>query len=230
MKSIFKSTLVLTALLLTFSTVEAQTDYYKFEGYGGYSYMNLNRGIDPDEFNDDFSDTPQNRVNAHGFNGSVTYNFSRFVGAKFDVTLHSYGEDFDAILTVNPPPPNQQPQRFKTSQNVYQYMGGVQIKDNAKEGAVFKPWAHALIGVADQHFSIDQSNGNRLVDINSTDWAFKFGGGLDIRIHKNIDVRAIGFDWNPIIRGDFDTNSSFGTIDGVLQNNWLLNFGVAFHF
>jgi opacity protein-like surface antigen len=229
MKEIIKSTFVLMALLLAISTVSAQGEYYKFEGFGGYSYMSLNRGIEDDEFNDDFSDFPSNRVDSHGFNGSFTYNFSRYVGAKFDVTLHSFGEDFNSILSVNPPPPNQIVQTFKTSQNTYQYMGGVQVKDNSRDGGVFKPWAHALVGVADQHYSIDQSDGNRLLDINSTDWAFKFGGGLDIKVHKNIDIRAIGIDWNPVWRGDVETNGRFGTVNGTLQNNWLLNFGIVIH-
>src|SRR3954454_1580027 len=91
--------------LLTVSSALSQSDYYKLEGMGGYSYMNLNRGVDPDEINDNFTDTPFNRVNAHGFNGSVTYNFTRYIGAKFDLTLHAHGEDFTSTLTVNPPPP-----------------------------------------------------------------------------------------------------------------------------
>jgi opacity protein-like surface antigen len=108
-------------------------------------------------------------------------------------------------------------------------MGGIQIKDNSKEGSIFKPWAHALIGVADQNYSIEQSDGNRLLDIDATDWAMKFGGGLDIKVHKNIDIRAIGFDWNPINRGAFDSIGQFGTINGGWQNNWLVNFGIVIH-
>jgi hypothetical protein len=227
MKAMITGTFVLAVLMFGISTVNAQTERNKFELFGGYSYMNLNRGFDADEFDDDFSDFPANRVNAHGFNGSVTYNVTRYVGIKGDLTLHSYGEDFNSILIVNPPVNTSQ--TFKTSQNIYQYMGGLQIKDNAKEGSKFRPFAHALIGVADQHFSIDQSNGTRLLDLNSTDWAMKFGGGVDIKIHKNIDIRAIGFDWNPIVRGDMNVGGRFGTVNGVLQNNWLLNFGVVIH-
>ncbi len=92
------STFILAVLMFAVSTATAQSENYKFEAFAGYSYMNLNRGVDPDEFNDDFSDFPANRVNAHGFNGSVNYNFNRWVGVKFDLTLHSYGEDFPAIL------------------------------------------------------------------------------------------------------------------------------------
>src|SRR3982751_2173649 len=96
----FAVTLILTVLAV--SSAFAQDDYYKLEGMGGYSYMNLNRGIDPGEIDDNFSDTPFNRVHAHGFNGSIDYNFTRFIGAKFDLTLHTHGEDFTSTLFVNP--------------------------------------------------------------------------------------------------------------------------------
>ena len=232
MNTLFRSMFTLAVLMFAFTSIQAQDEIYRLEGFGGYSYMNLNRGFDPDEFDDDFSDTRFNRVNAHGFNGSITYNFTRYLGAKFDLTLHSHGEDFDSVLSVNPFPPGQPgPGTFKTSQNVYQYMGGIQVKDNRKDGPTFKPFGHALLGVSDQHFSIDQTApvNARLIDVNSTDFAMKFGGGLDWKIHKNFDVRLIQADWNPIVRGDLETTGRFGTIESVLQNNWLLTFGVVIH-
>src|SRR5215467_2115193 len=192
MNKLLKISLILAVSMFGFSLVHAQGqghDFYKWEFFGGYSYMNLNRGFDPDEFNDSFSDFPANRVNAHGFNGSITYNFRRFIGAKFDLTLHSHGEDFTSgfnIPVVNPPVFT--PGTFKTSQNVYQYMGGIQIKDNSKEGPKLKPWAHILGGISDQHFSLDRTapTSAQLFKVNSTDFAMKLGGGLDIAVHKHI--------------------------------------------
>jgi opacity protein-like surface antigen len=234
MNKLLKGVLSVAVLMFGITAVVAQDDRVKWEGYAGYSYMNLNRGIDADEFDDDLGDTPANRVNAHGFNGSITYNFSRFVGAKFDLTLHSHGEDFAGIAVVNPLPTVVAggvgtPAVFKTSQNVYQYMGGIQIKDNNKDGAKFKPWAHLLLGIADQHFSVDQTSPTnvRIFDVNSTDWAMKFGGGLDYQVHKNVDIRFIQFDWNPIWRGDQDFGPNIGVVNGVMQNNWLIGFGVV---
>ena len=232
MKNLFKGALIVTVVMFGMTAVFAQSEIIKWEGQAGYSYMNLNRGIDADEFDDDLGDTPANRVNAHGFNGSITYNFHRFVGAKFDLTLHSHGEDFDGVAVVNPLRPTGiigPPAVFKTSQNVYQYMGGIQIKDNQKDGPKFRPWAHILLGIADQHFSIDQTSPTnvRIFDVNSTDWAMKFGGGLDWEVHKNVDVRLIQFDWNPIFRGDQDFGPNIGVVNGVMQNNWLVGVGVV---
>jgi len=232
MKIIFRAAFAVAITFFAFTSIKAQSDYHKFEAMGGYSYMNLNRGVDPDEINDNFSDTPFNRVNAHGFNGSLNYNFRRFWGVKFDVTLHSHGEDVTSTLTVNPPPPGGNGAgTFKTSQNVYQFMGGIQIKDNKTEGSKVRPFAHILMGVADQHFSVDRTApvNVRLIDINSTDFAMKFGGGVDIGLSKNIALRAIQFDWNPIFRGNVNLGNGLGQSGSALQNNWLLTFGVVIH-
>ena len=213
------------------TAVFAQDERVKWEGYAGYSYMNLNRGIDADEFDDDLGDTPQNRVNAHGFNGSLTYNFHRYVGAKFDLTLHSYGEDFTFPLVPTPVLVGGGTSSLtaKVSQNVYQYMGGIQIKDNNRNSK-FKPWAHILMGVADQHFSAEETSpgSGTIFDVNSTDWAMKFGGGLDYEVHRNVDIRFIQFDWNPIFRGDQDFGPNIGVVNGTMQNNWLIGVGVVF--
>lgn len=228
MKKLYSGALCIAVLLFGVAAVAAQDERVKWEGYAGYSYMNLNRGIDADEFDDDLGDTPANRVNAHGFNGSLTYNFHRYVGAKFDLTLHSHGEDFTGFLEPTPTLGVGTPITFKTSQNVYQYLGGIQIKDNNR-GPKFRPWAHILLGIADQHFSIDETapTNTRIFDVNSTDWAMKFGGGLDYEVHRNVDIRFIQFDWNPIWRGDQDFGPNIGVVNGVMQNNWLIGFGVV---
>jgi opacity protein-like surface antigen len=225
MNTFFKFMVVAIILIFASSVIRAQDEYYKFEGFGGYSYMNLDRGVELDEF----SEFGQNRVNSHGFNGSVTFNFRRYWGAKFDVSLHSHGEDFPSVLQINPGPPSQG--IFKVSQNDYQYMGGVQFKDNSKDGPKFKPFAHVLLGVADQKFSIDRTSPDnvRLADVHSTDFAMKFGAGIDLKVAKNIDVRVIQFDFNPIWRGKTDFGPNFGVVDGVVRTNFMLTFGVAFH-
>lgn len=218
--------LILTASLLT---AYGQDDYYKWEGFGGYTYMNLDRGIDIDAR---FPNSNQNRVHSHGFNGSIDYNFHRWWGAKFDVTLNTHGEDFQAVLTTNPPPPTLPPPgTFKVSQSDYQFMGGVQVKDNRRDGPRFKPFGHVLAGVAEQHFSLDQTApiNTQLFKETKAGFAMKFGGGIDIKVANHIDARVIQFDYNPIWRGSTNFGFPLGQQDGVVRNNWLLTFGVAFH-
>ena len=210
--------------LATSSVMAQDNDRYKWEFYGGYSYMNLNRGFDADEFDDNLGDFPGNRVNAHGIELGVNYNFRRFLGAKFVYTRHAHSQD------VQP--------GFKLEQKVGQFMGGIQIKDNKKDGPKLKPFAHLLFGGAQQSFQGEgvpiiatptRPEGGEVIafDINSTDFAMRFGGGLDLKVHKNVDIRLIQFDWNPIFRGDRDTQ--FGVFPSVMQNNLMVGFGVVLH-
>ena len=225
MNTFFKGFFVAAFLIFSAASVLAQNDdYYKIEGFGGYSYMNLDRAV---ELND-LPDFDGNRVNSHGFNGSATYNFTRYWGAKFDVSLHTYGEDFESRqITTNPP--QVIPGVFKTSQSDYQFMGGIQYKDNSKEGPKFKPFAHVLLGVAHQSLTLERTapTSGSLVDLSFNDFAMKFGGGLDIKIHKNVDVRVFQFDLNPIWRGEKTT--ALGPLDNGVRSNYMITFGVAFH-
>jgi hypothetical protein len=218
--------------MFAFSAVYAQKDDYKWEGFVGYSYMNLNRGIDPSEVNSEITNFPGNRVNAHGFNGSIVYNFHRYVGAKFDLTFAKHGEDFTSPLQISAPPlPPIPSATLKSSQDVEQYLFGIQIKDNKIGSQKLKPFAHILGGVAHEKFVIEETAPGALtiVDNGANDFAMKLGGGLDLRVHKNIDIRLIQFDWNPISRSDITVGGRIGTIGSVLQNNYLFTWGVAFH-
>ncbi len=82
------------------SLASAQDDYHKVEVFGGYSYNSADR-IAGSEFTtstvgSQFSSGK--RKGFQGFDTSVTYNFSRYVGAKFDFSGH-YGESTGIIYT-----------------------------------------------------------------------------------------------------------------------------------
>lgn len=226
MISAFRVICAVAVFTFSISLTFAQDDVYRLEGFGGYSYMNLDRAVELDQF----SNGNFNRVHSHGFNGSVTYNFSRYWGAKFDLTLHTHGEDFQSNLVVNPLATVTNG-TFKTSQSDYQYMGGVQIKDNKREGPRFKPFAHVLAGISDQHFSIDETSPAdiQLVKLSKTGFGMKFGGGIDYKLTKNLDARIIQFDFNPIWRGSTNFGTNFGSVDSAVRTNWLLTFGIAVH-
>ncbi len=203
----------------------AQDDYHKVEVYGGYSYGSIDR-IAGSEFTSTFEGTSTiapggKRRGYNGFEASVTYNFSRYVGAKFDVSGHYRGapcpspETFDCSFTripsfvvVNPGAGGTfivEPVRFNPRQTSYNFLGGVQIKDNSKDKRI-KPFAHALLGMARQTLKDEgipdnsvltiSSIGSNKVTNNGFSWAL--GGGLDIRVHRRFDIRVIQFDYNPV--------------------------------
>jgi len=105
-------------------------------------------------------------------------------------------------------------------------MGGVQIKDNSKETR-FKPYAHVLAGGARQTVEFSSPDFVDTFDVNDTNFAMKFGGGIDVRVHPRVDLRVVEFNYNPIFRGDITLDDE--VFQGRTQHNFTVGFGVAIH-
>ena len=134
-----------------------------------------------------FRATGGGTVGFNGFEAAVTANVTRLVGLKFDLSGH-YRSDFGARVSV------------------YNYLGGVQLKNNSR-GARFKPFVHALAGGARIGGGGFSSNGFSAV----------LGAGLDVRAGRRVDVRVIQADYN-LLR--------FG---GGSGHNFRLGAGLVFH-
>ena len=222
-----------TLLLLCATAVFAQDDYKKWEFFGGYSALQFDN-IGGDTGNPNVDDILSGRNTLRGFELAVTRNFHRYVGAKFDYSLHLREDNFSRPAgsgTVD-----------STIQN---FLGGIQIKNNDEDGPRFKPFAHALFGVAVQKVDVDSPQlvslfGINDFHVNETSFAMAFGGGVDIRLNHRIDVRAGQVDWNIINRGDqqtgivlvptpFQTVGSPFVIPGTRQDNLRLSIGIVIH-
>ena len=112
-------------------------DYKKVEFFVGYSNGQVDTGVDSGNSAVDFF---RDRENFNGVNGSGVYNFSRYLGVKGDVsaTYNSKsisGDTGGANVS------------FKNDNSLYNFLGGVQVKDNSNDG-VFKPFGHVLVGAA----------------------------------------------------------------------------------
>jgi len=206
-------------------SISAQTssDINRFEGYVGYSPMGLDTGLDSSDFDFDptIADGLDKYTFAHGINASVTANFTKYIGAKFDFSTHRKSEDSDF-----------DGETLKETFRVNQFLGGLQFKNNSKEGPRFKPFAHVLAGVARQTdkvsgAAVQDFTGENEISVSASDFAMVFGGGIDIKATKNIDIRAFQIDYNPIFRGDHDF---FGeTLPSGTQHNVRFSFGIVFH-
>lgn len=146
----------------------------------------------------------------HGVNIDAGYNFSRYVGAKADFSYHQKSQDFSGPVvgggTVN------------IDAKLTQFMGGIKLQDNATETKV-RPFAQALIGIG--RVSVDASGtvpGLPNFNDSETGLAAAVGGGLDIRLHRNVDFRAIKVEYNPV------------RIEGETGNNIRLGIGLNFRF
>ena len=204
---------ILTGLVIfaCASLVNAQSDdYKKFEFYAGYSH-NLRDPIIDD------GDLVPRWVHFNGFNTSITGNLSRHVGVKFD---------FSGYYKTTITPFGSIARGATINSQVYNYLGGIQVKNNSSE-KVFKPFAHALVGVAQARSRVRISNEVCTAilpslcrpDFTETETVFAgaFGGGLDIRLTNRIDLRVVQFDYNPT--RFFDST----------QHNTRVGIGVVFH-
>jgi opacity protein-like surface antigen len=137
-----------------------------------------------------------------GFTASGTYNFSRFVGAKVDFSYHANNRT-GRVGTRN----------FAVKERLTNYLVGIQVKDNAKEGTRFKPFAHALIGFSRSSTRLQDCSGFGTpcpTSLNQRRYGLTYGGGagLDIKISEKITVRAIQVDY---LRGKVADGLRFST-------------------
>ena len=103
-----------------------------------------------------------------GFMFSGTSNFSDFAGVKVEGSFTS-----------------------RSGLSAGTTMGGIQIKDNKKEGSAVRPFVHVLGGwVRYTGFGV------------SNNFGMAFGGGVDIKVSDRISIRA----------GQVDYRRSFGSV------------------
>ncbi len=209
-KFLFLAILMVSCASMAF----AQTsDYNKFEFYGGYSHNRVDTGIEDSE--PQLDDIVDEREGFHGLNTSVTGNLNRYFGLKADFAGHFKRKTFP-IGTA----------RVDIDSTILNFLGGVQVKDNSKETR-FKPFMHALAGVARARNQADFSNDVCIAvfpspcpqDFSDSDTGFAavLGGGLDIRASRRIDIRAFQFDYNPT------------RVFDATQHNFRIGVGIVIH-
>ena len=224
--------LSLAVLLIIVSPAAfAQSDYTRWEIFAGYSALHFdNLGGETD--NAIVNEVLGEKNTLRGFNAAVTGNFHKYFGAKFDYSLHLREDNFSRPAGSG-----------TIDTTVQNFLGGIQIKNNLEDGPTFKPFAHALFGVATQKIDIDSPQlgpifGISDFSVNETSFAVAVGGGIDIKVNSRIDIRAIQIDWNMINRGDQQTGivlvptpfQTVGTpffIPGTRQDNLRLSVGVV---
>jgi hypothetical protein len=210
-----KTILIGTLILACASAAAAQSDNYKrWDIFGGFSHNRIDTGIGDDDVDlDDFIDE---REGFNGWNASASLN-GRYVGFKFDVSGHYKSRSLPIFSIQN---------AIDINSSVYNFLGGVQIKDNSSE-KTFKPFAHALVGVAHARNRVRISQSGCVAILPSpcpnpftetdTGLAGAVGGGLDIRAGDRFDIRVIQVDYNPTRL--FDST----------QHNFRFGVGVVFH-
>lgn len=226
-------TITMLVIALAPAAFAQSDDYRKIEFFGGYSTMFFDN-LGGDTGNAAIDDQLGGRDNLRGFNVALGYNFHRHFGVKFDYSLHLREDNFTR--------PGGSGTIDTSVQNV---LGGLQLKNNNTDSPTFKPFAHALFGVAVQKIDVDSPNlpaifGVNDFHVNETSFAMAFGGGIDIKINDRFDARVIQADWNIIRRGDqqlgivlvptpFQTVGQPFILPNTRQDNLRLSFGIVIH-
>lgn len=236
--------LLFISLSASVALAQNSDDYEKVEFYGGYSRASVQpNGKSATAFGTTFEPCSSGATNIigknfqtffcqrHGYNGfdtSITYNFKRYFGIKTNLTGHyitiPFVDTFDGTAETN-----------TVTEHIYNFLGGVQVKDNSK-AARFKPFTHALAGVARNSRKEVNTSPIPLDNFTNrskvTSFAMKFGGGLDVRVHRRIDLRLVEFDYNPIFTRDYIVSGNpFDVIHtkSKTAHNFTVGFGIAFH-
>jgi len=153
--------------------------------------------INKGEFFGGFMHKRTEGIGLNGINVAGTYNFHKYLGIKGDF---SWGTGSPADV------PSVESYSLTT------YMGGIQIKDNSKDGSMVKPFAHVLLGIQREKISY---NLTEVVYASSSGFSMAIGGGIDIKVSDRVSIRAIQYDYNPVWRDGNrgDTNRfSFGVV------------------
>lgn len=208
-----------------FAFAQSSDDFHKGEFSAGFSHNQVDTGISDSDFSTNGSNNSSNKFfsKRQGFNGvefSGVGNISRYVGIKGDFSAN--------YKTYTVDTPGFAPSQFKVKASLYNVLGGVQIKDNARDGSRFRPFAHVLAGFANGRTKFDNSftSGSfcqqagidcRDSSVSETGFAAAIGGGIDIKANDRFSIRAIQIDYNPTRLG------------GSTQNNVRFGFGVVLH-
>lgn len=209
--------LVVTLALASVSAFAQFRDYKKGEFFVGYSNNQVDTGVSP---NDDFSDLVGERETFHGFETAGVYNFSRYVGVKGSISGTYNNKSYAFTVPIDPDGTGQV--SFDTNNSLYNFLGGLQFKDNSSEARV-KPFAHAMIGAGHGRVKVKNLICDTDVDCagfsgttSETGFSAALGGGIDIKLGNRVDLRLIQVDYNPI------------RFDNATTHNVRFGFGFVF--
>lgn len=137
-------------------------------------------------------------LNLYGWNGAVTENLNSWFGGTADFS------GFYGRQTQPGTPP------VEVNVSAHTFMFGPRF--TFRKAGAFTPFAHALLG------GIRASQGYIGISQDATKFAAAFGGGIDIKVHKNVAIR--------VVQAEYLVTPFFG----LRQDNIRLTAGVVLRF
>lgn len=162
------SALCLMIVMSVSAMAQSTDEYKKAEFFVGYSNGQTDTGVDSDTNTDAFLD----RSTFHGFNVSAVANVNRYFSIKGDVSGTYRSDDVSFALIFGGTTQNT---TFRANRSLYNFLGGVQVKDNAST-ARLKPFGYALVGAG--HARIKVKNLSCSTGINCSGFYERFGNWI----------------------------------------------------
>jgi opacity protein-like surface antigen len=187
---------ILSIALLGTLALSAQSsgDYKKLEVSAVYTQADLKFKKYEDDFrlrsNPALGNTFRKRDKFRfGGEAAATYNFSRYIGARGSFSFN-----------LNQRRGRLNGRQFEVKERLYNYMGGIQIKDNKIGGSRLKPFAYVMAGFATTRSSLKDCSAFGAIcpsELNRsrTKFASAIGAGLDIRISDKVSIRAFQIEY-----------------------------------
>lgn len=173
-----KLMIALGFVILLSITVFAQDEYPVIEASVDFSFINAHPNL-----------AEITSFNLFGGGGAFVYNVTPIIGIKADFFGYTQGSGLrNQIKNLD------LPVYYNVSGNAFTYMFGPQFKNHSSE---FQPFFEPLFGAAHTNAyasilkNLTQSNFNG----NDNGFAMELGGGLDIAMTKNIQIRPFEVDW-----------------------------------
>ena len=187
--------LLLLAVTLAFAPATFAQDYSGWEFYVGYAHERASNGADRLDTtarrilpngNTVAVDFRSERVPLNGAVGEVVANVHRNVGivANFAATF----ADTDLVDNISG-------RSFRTKIQRYTLLLGPRF--NWRNSSALTPFGHALFGAAHYRAKFPDNDIN-CSNRDETAFAMGFGGGLDIKAGRRIDIRAVEVDYIPV--------------------------------
>ncbi len=216
--------LMLVALVLLAGSVLVAQEVPTAEAYAGYTFIRVNTG------------TQVNAFTANGGLGSFQVNFNK----NFGVVAEFGGTTKEGFSISGPERPMDQTQ--------FTYLFGPRVFFN--KAGTFAPFFEFLLGGIHNSRSFAVPNtalapgftvprgvtaevGTTTTRFRTTQnaYAMAVGGGLDIKVHRNLAIRPIQLDYLPSHFSPLNIPGVPGTINDVRwQNNIRYSTGLTFRF
>jgi hypothetical protein len=170
--------------LLSVSAVSYADGAPKVEVAGGYSYVNFHPGIP--------------KITSQNLNGggvSFVYNVMPLIGVKADFEAYAFGTGFTTALQNA-----GYPASVSISGNLFTYLFGPQFKIHHGK---FEPFGEVLFGASHSNgygtllkqVYVSGTNPVSTASSSGNGFSMEFGGGLDIPVHKHVEIRPVEVDF-----------------------------------